>query len=152
MTAQPPPQQFTERDEDKLTWGAARSDWLDAFADVETEVGKCLDRRCPGKNKTNLSQHLSNLAALEPSPTLSWLQHARLGILVAQCRQTLPLRHTMVHSHMRVDMIDTVPVALFSNVAGEAHKALGYVAMTKEQIAKSTRELRQLAADLRAFA
>lgn len=152
MTHQPPQQQFVVSDKHNLTWGAARSDWLNAFADLELEISKCTARRCAGKNKKNLSQRLDDLAALEPGPDLSCRDHARLADLVAQCRQLMLLRGTIVHSHMRVSLIDNVPIALFSNVAGEARKPLRHVAMTEDQIASSTQVLLQVASDLRTFA
>jgi hypothetical protein len=152
MTYQAPKQQFVVSDNQDLAWGAARSDWLDAFADLEVEIGKCAARRCAGKNRKNFSQRLDDLAALEPGPDLSCRDQARLGGLVSLCRQSMLLRGTIVHSHMRVGLIDNVFVALFSNVAGEARKPLAHVALTHEQFTSSIEGLRQLAADLRTFA
>jgi hypothetical protein len=151
MTYQGPKRQFVAGDDRDPAWGAARSDWLDAFADLELEIGRCIARRCVGKNKKSFSQRLDDLAALEPGPDLSCRDQARLGALVCQCRQLLLLRGTIVHSHMRVGLIDNVAVALFINMAGEARKPLSQVALTQEQFTSSIEDLRRLAADLRPF-
>jgi hypothetical protein len=139
---------ITQRD----PFAMARSDWLDAFADLETGIAKCFARHCAGKNKKNLSHRLDDLAALEAGPNLSCHQQGRLGALVVQCREAMLLRGTLVHSQMRIGLIDEVTVALFVNVAAEARKALGHVALTQQQFTHSIEELHRLSAELQTFA
>ena len=152
MTDQPHQSQFAVEARAVAALGAARSNWLDAFADLELGISKCLARHCGGKNKNNLSQRLDHLAALQSSADLSCLDQGRLGGIVSHCRRLALLRGTLVHSHMRVCIIDHVAIALFSNVAGEGTKSPRHVAMTLEQIERSTQNLRALAADLGTFA
>jgi hypothetical protein len=152
MTHHPPHDQFAVRDQEAQIWGAARSHWLDAFADLELEVCKCSFRHCGGPNKKNFAQRLADLATVERSPKLSRTDQPKLRELAAQCQLFLDLRATLVHSRMRLGTSDSVAVALFRNVADQARDLPSYVVMTLKEIQASVEKLRRLAAELRRFA
>ena len=131
-----------------MSLGDMRSDWLDAFADLEIAICRCASRYCTEPAKRNLAQRLKDLEALDPNARLSRDKHARLGALVAECRQLMSFRGTLVHSHMRLGSIDNSNVALFRNVADETDE----VAMTVYQFRKSTENLRRLAGEFERLA
>ena len=125
---------------------AARSNWLDAFGNLEIAVIRCARRNGakPHPKGTAFKQRLTELASLKPSPTLSKKNLANLQTLIQECLIFLPLRATIVHSSMQVGQKMGIDVALFQNAVDAADDTPCYVVLNEVDLTRGQNALNRL--------
>jgi hypothetical protein len=129
----------------------ARSDILDAFAELESEVITLLvrfngDAGCPTRP---LAQKLESLAGLKPAPSLSKKRKAEIAAVIDEIKTLLGVRADIVHSRLQI-VPGPTPSALFPNAADANSPYPQARLMTRENMAGLEDQVRKIAGRLRA--
>ena len=128
------------------SFAVARSDWLNAIARLELEIGACLARVSGGCERgMTLSQRLNALAAIKPSHRCSKADVEKLASLKNECEPLLRLRASIVHSEMMEGCLGTEPVAFFQNVADARAGIPLYAVLTAAEFERTQKAIRALA-------
>jgi hypothetical protein len=120
MSYLPPTDQFQDATSEKFA--VTRSEWLDAFSELEVAILRCASRiglNCDAK-KTPLAVRLGNLRDAPASPRLSKSSANELKSLASACEKLLAIRAAIVHSKMRCGTYEGTPAAFFQNVLDAA--------------------------------
>ena len=106
----------TEKSLATLEWLQARNDILDAFADLETRIAFILKRakNLPPKGQC-LGQRLEIFRTVKANSEIAAANLARRDTLVNSIAELLPVRADIVHSRMKIHLIDGSPVGIFVN-------------------------------------
>jgi hypothetical protein len=145
MSFEPPASQFAQSP--GVLFAQARSDWLNAFADLEAQIMSCANRlgaECSSP-KAPLSQRLKDLGSVEASPKFSKDDMKKLKPLLESCEGLLALRATIVHARLCLGDREGSPAALFQNAFDVALSNPIYVVLTVPDFQASTSRITKLA-------
>lgn len=92
-----------------------RSKCVDAFADLEAAVIAMLVFHKVKTGSEPFSQKLVKIAKIPPCPQLSKSQVSRLGEIVKRCQTFSEVRNDIVHSRLKLAVIDNDHRACFIN-------------------------------------
>ena len=151
MTDQPLAAAFGTRP--SQSFATARNDWLNAFARLELEIGRCIHRVSETSEERGrpLAQRLKTLAATKASPRCSKAETSRLPDLCAASEQLLSLRASLVHSIMVEGRRENEPVAFFQNVSEALAQTTLYHVFSNEDFERTRKEVTTLAATFARF-
>ena len=122
----------------------ARSAWLDSFSKLEIAVRKFELRCCGGLTQRGISLK-SRLPAMMTSCSSPAVGLPDLQKLVRECEALLPLRATIVHSVMKIELRGSEEVATFQNVYDAAEGIPICATMTQGEFERGGNNLRRLA-------
>lgn len=108
------PVKMTEANE-PLEFVTLRSAFLDAFSDLETEVITILKSAGISSSNEPFGNRVQKLREADKTPRIA---KANLGVrdqITDGITELLPIRADIVHSRMRIGILDGQPVALFIN-------------------------------------
>jgi hypothetical protein len=152
MTAHPDHAAF--KLQPKQLFARERSDWLDSFSQLEIAVLHCetILRAPAGPGGKPLSQRLTALKAVVPSPRCSNATLKELRKLVQECEALLPLRASIVHAVMQTGRLGDRDIALFQNSVDAARDFSTYLVMKQEDFVCSREALDRLTTGFEALA
>jgi hypothetical protein len=153
MTAQSPQSDFCVNQSSCREFETHRSQWLDAFAQFETAVCRCLMRVCGEQDlrKVPLASRLQKLDGAKPSPNLSKSNASNLQKISGSSAELLTMRAWIVHSTMSVGQRDGHSAALFRNADDAARGLPIYLVMTRADFETSLKDLRSRTSQLNNF-
>ena len=129
----------------------ARSRLIDAFGDVELELVRLLSISDKKIRLAPLSQKIAAVRKIEASPRYSRKQRADVAEALDLLEPLLPRRAEVAHSSMSVVRIEKDEMlAGFCNPAAAASHGRTLQVYTLEQLTRFTKEVRDIAARLRA--
>lgn len=98
-----------------LDFALLRSDLLDAFSDLESEVSMILRSAGIAPSNEPFGNRLQKLKEADKIPRIARANRPARDQIVDSLAELLPIRADIVHSRMRLARLDDEPVALFIN-------------------------------------
>ena len=133
------------------TFHRDRSKCVDAFADVEQAVIVLL-RACDAKfGNEPFSAKVQKLRSVAPSCRISKAAVSRMPALLGRCAEIAALRNDIVHSKLKIAIVDDEHKACFVNLREDDKSSQSARMMTLEGLREVSAQMVELANDLRAL-
>jgi len=139
----------SEHDANTAQFQQLRSKFLDAFADLESFIAVMMNHAGKAVPAQHLGCRLNEFRKIEPNSRLARENLDRRNQLADKISALLPLRADIVHSTMRVSIIDGEPSAIFINAQNLAERSPPCRVMSQADITQLQEQVRDLTAQLR---
>lgn len=126
----------------------ARSEFLDAFSDLEVAVAKVLRSADAPISSEAFGHILEKFKRVPPAPLLAKANLSRRNSLANEAIELLKVRADVVHSHMKVQVTKGGGRARFVNSRSVGTKAAIPREMTLQELVDVTQKTRSLVADI----
>lgn len=139
----------SEHDINTAQFQQLRSEFLDAFAELESFIAVLLDHAGKAAPAQHLGCRLKEFREIEPNSRLAKENLKRRDQLAGKISALLPLRADIVHSTMRVCIIDGEPSAIFVNAQNLAESNPPCRVMSQADLTRLLKQVEDLTAQLR---